>query len=84
MVFDSRKLGKYLRTMRLAKGYSQASVARCLGYSSSQFISNWERGISTPPLKVLPALVDMYGLNRNELVEVIVEEVKENIEAAVR
>jgi transcriptional regulator with XRE-family HTH domain len=46
-------LGSFIRKMRLEKEFSQADLAANLGYTSPQFISDWERGISSPPIKKL-------------------------------
>jgi transcriptional regulator with XRE-family HTH domain len=69
-----RSLGNYLKNARTKKNLSQWDVAKKLGYSSPQFISNLERGISSPPLKVLRTLVDLYSLSPKEVVEVIADE----------
>ncbi len=44
-------------------------VSKALGYSSPQFISNWERDLSKPPLKILVKLLDFYGINKKEFIE---------------
>jgi len=36
------KLGSWLREKRVTSGLSQAEVAQKLGYSTAQFISNWD------------------------------------------
>ena len=56
-------LGNYLKDMREAKKLSQREVSDKLGYSSAQFISNFERGIAAPPLRKLKVLIDLYGLS---------------------
>lgn len=48
---------------RRRAGLSQATVAEAFGYSSGQFVSNWERGVSLPPLECLPQLVTLLGLS---------------------
>jgi transcriptional regulator with XRE-family HTH domain len=69
-----QSLGIFLRDARLKKNYSQWDVAKKIGYSSPQFISNLERGISSPPLKLLRVLVDLYDMSPRELLQVITEE----------
>lgn len=61
---------KYLKAERIKVGLSQAAVAKKLGYSSPQFISNWERGLARPPVKVIKRLISMYRLDIDETVEV--------------
>lgn len=82
-------LGSFIRRMRLEKEYSQADLAANLGYTSPQFISDWERGISSPPVKKLHELsvllevkVDvlfdlLVALSTEQLVENLSEEFKQ-------
>jgi len=51
-----------LKKARENSGLSQAEVARELGYTSPQFVSNWERGLSSPPVPKLKKLCKMYEL----------------------
>lgn len=64
-------VGAYLREARVKKNLTQREVADALGYSSMQFISNFERGIAVPPLKRLKILVKLYGLSSRQLVDLI-------------
>lgn len=63
-------LGKFLKERREKAGLSQKDVADKLGYSTPQFVSNWERGVSTPPLKTLKKIGDMYSVSADELFNV--------------
>lgn len=47
------ELGQFLQQARLNANLSQRELSIHLGYSSAQFISNFERGISLPPLSKL-------------------------------
>lgn len=60
----------FLKNKRIAAGHSQKDVADKLGYSTPQFISNWERGISQPPVNSLKRLADLYNTSADELFEV--------------
>lgn len=55
-------LGYILKERREKLGISQAEVAEKLKYSSPQFISNWERGLSSPPVTVLRSIAQIYKL----------------------
>ncbi len=68
------KISRYLRECRLNTGISQGEIARTLGYSSAQFVSNWERGKSMPPMRAVPKLARLIKLNPNHLVDLYVEE----------
>jgi transcriptional regulator with XRE-family HTH domain len=76
-------VGEYLQQARKRAGYSQRQVADTLGYSSAQFISNFERGIAVPPLKKLKVLVKMYKLPVPELMDKILDAERRLMEAAL-
>lgn len=67
------QLGNFLKDKRAAAGLSQADVAKKLGYSTSQFISNWERGLSTPPVSVLKILADMYEVSPDSMLKAVLD-----------
>ena len=69
-----RHLGTFLRRKREAAGYTQSEIAKRLGYSSPQFISNFERGLCSPPLKNLKALVKVYRMDPKEVIHLILKE----------
>lgn len=63
------------KKLRMASGLSQNEVAEALGYSTNQFISNWDRSISTPPYKACKILSKLYKVPLNEFVDIL-DEVK--------
>lgn len=67
------KLAVFLKENRMKAGFTQADVAEKLGYSTAQFISNWERGVSSPPVKILKQLARFYSVNSQELYDVVLE-----------
>ena len=66
-------LGTFIKESRLSQGYSQADLATALGYSSPQFISDWERGVSAPPMKKLPEIANALEVEMEVLFELLVE-----------
>lgn len=68
------QLGKFLKESRESAGLSQRDVAVKLGYSTPQFISNWERSVSTPPLKTLKKISELYKVAPDELFNVLLAE----------
>lgn len=66
-------LGTYLKDKRLKKGFSQADFATRLGYASPQFVSDWERGVSSPPMKKLPEIASELNVKIDVLFELLVE-----------
>lgn len=69
------KLGKFLKAQRKAAGVTQRQIAEALGYSSAQFISNWERGISQPPLESLEQLAKLIKVDARKLLRMAVHNV---------
>lgn len=57
----------YLKAARIRAKLSQRSVSDALGYTTAQFVSNWERGVSTPPIKDLKQLSKLYKVNFDDL-----------------
>jgi transcriptional regulator with XRE-family HTH domain len=78
-----RTLSEYLKDKRVEKGLSQLEVAKVLGYSSPQFVSNWERGLVSPPLETVAVLIDLYKISANEVIEQILHETKAHLEESL-
>lgn len=77
-------LAKFLKEKRVQSGLSQKDVAEKLGYSTSQFISNWERGISHPPLNTLRSLSQLYKINPEEMFEVLLKATVAQVEVDLK
>jgi transcriptional regulator with XRE-family HTH domain len=78
---ESKKLPDFLKECRTRAGLSQLAVARAVNYSSPQFVSNWERGVSLPPLPVFGKLIDLYKIKRHEIIDLLVQEHRSRLEA---
>jgi len=80
-----KKLSIFIKEKRIEAGLTQQQVASHLGYSSPQFISNWERGISHPPIETLKQIGKLYGIPAEELYDVLlytsIEDVKKSLRA---
>jgi len=81
VVSNSGRLATFLRQKRIDAKLSQKEVAESLGYSTPQFVSNWERGLSSPPLKALKILSACYHVRLEELYALIVECTIERVRA---
>ena len=68
-----KNLGIFLKDKRIAANFSQAEVAKKLGHKTPQFISNWERGLSYPPVKDIKTLAVYFKISPDELFEKILE-----------
>lgn len=64
------RLANYLKEARIKAGLTQSDVSEALGYTTPQFISNWERGVSQPPIDVLKKIARLYKVSDEELFEV--------------
>lgn len=73
MIVKQSNLGEYLREKRIAAELSQIEVARILK-CRSQFISNWERGDSAPPWRLLKVLVRIYRIEESEIMDFLLKE----------
>lgn len=76
LIPDSGKLGSFLKTKRELAEISQVDLAKKLGYSSSQFVSNWERGLATPPLKSLAKICDLLDVDTKEIMDLVLNQTR--------
>lgn len=77
------QLSKFLKEARINAGYSQSDVAKILGYTSPQYISNIERGQSDPPVSKIKILIELYKLDLNHLVTLLVRVYEEDLREAI-
>jgi len=68
------RLSDFLRESREAANLTQREVALRLHYKTAQFVSEWERGVRSPPGSVLRTLVDLYGISLHRFYDIIMEE----------
>jgi transcriptional regulator with XRE-family HTH domain len=64
-------VGKFLKDKRVKANLTQWDVASHLKYSTAQFISNWERGVSLPPHDALPRLATLFRCSGKEVIDVM-------------
>lgn len=60
-------IGERVHRLRRVKGLTRSELAERLGVSR-QRVGNWERGLNTPTLGVLPALARELGVTVDELI----------------
>jgi transcriptional regulator with XRE-family HTH domain len=75
------RLGRLLKDARINKAMTQMDLAEMLGYTSPQFVSNWERGLCSPAFEALPTLARVLSIPKREIIEIILEETKVELEA---
>ncbi len=71
----------FLKKLREDAGLSQAEIAKKMNYSTPQFISNWERGISFPPLNSIKKLASILGVNPELILDYVEEKERAQLEA---
>ena len=64
---DMTKMGSFLQALRKEQGLTQEQLGEKL-HISSKTISRWETGTYMPPVEMLLALSELYGVSMNELV----------------
>ncbi len=75
----NNKLALLLKEARLEVGLSQVDLADKLGYETSQFVSDWERGIHSPPVKNLYKICKLLGVAEQKVFDLFVEIAKEKL-----
>lgn len=76
-------LGTFLKQKRIESNLTQKELARSLGNMNSQFVSNWERGLCAPPSHSFQRLIDVLRINRDRLVEIMLDDARTVIESRV-
>ena len=65
------KFNNFIKSLRKQKGLTQQQLASALGYTSPQFVSNWERGVAFPPANIIGDLSGLLGVPQEELTRAI-------------
>jgi len=77
-------LGKFIRDRRKKVGLSQWDIARELGYETAQYVSNWERGVSNPPMKTLKKLGELLDVQPDEFFNELLADTLKSAERNLR
>lgn len=65
---DQKKVGAFLKTLRVEKGMTQEQLAEQF-YVSGRTVSRWETGSNMPDLSTLMVLADFYDLDIREIID---------------
>ena len=76
------KIGEKLRTLRKEKKLTQEQLAEYLNISS-QAVSKWETGLSSPDIDMLPRLAVFYGVTVDELLDFDRRRIDREVDALV-
>ena len=66
-------VGKIIRDARLKLGITQRELATKLEYTF-QFVTNWERGASKPPMKVVSKLAKVLKVSEKDIKQEMFDE----------
>lgn len=78
-----KELGQVLKAHRMSAGLTQSELSKKFGYSSSQFISNWERGLSQPPLDILVDLCSLLRIPKSAVKELLIKNAVKQLESKI-
>jgi transcriptional regulator with XRE-family HTH domain len=78
------ELGEIIREYREKKGMTQLDLARKLDYSTPQFVSLFERGLSKVPMETLGFLIKVLGIPEKKIVYALVSSYKEELEDQIK
>lgn len=70
-------LAVFLKNRRKELNLTQGQVALQMGFTTAQFVSNWERGLAAPPLhnvKSARKVIKIYKLEVEEYVDHLLNE----------
>jgi transcriptional regulator with XRE-family HTH domain len=84
MIINKEAFGVFLANARTETGISQLQLARDLGYTSPQYVSNWERGICGPPLDKLFDLSKILKISPQTLMNMILTETEDYLRNELR
>jgi len=59
-------LGIFLKALRLKQGLTQEHVSTAFGWTTPQFVSNWERCLVDVPLPVYKKLIVLYYISESD------------------
>lgn len=72
----SKVIGKFIKVRRTELGLSQNDLARALGYNTSQYISNIERGLASIPFARIRDMASLLKVDYRHLLNLkLIEEV---------
>lgn len=63
---------------------TQGEVAQKLGLTSPQYISNIERNLCKPSLETVNHLIDMYKLDRKVVIDLLINDYRNNVLATLK
>lgn len=78
-----QEMGKYLAELRKRRGLTQRDVSAAMGYSTAQYISNFERGRTLPPMRRIGEIVRLLRADRKRVARILIAAQKKEVLRAV-
>jgi transcriptional regulator with XRE-family HTH domain len=78
------KIGKIIRASRKAEAISQLTLANKLGYTSAQFVSQFERGIAGVPVEKLGIISKILKIPLRYFVQIHADNFKRNLSKKIK
>jgi transcriptional regulator with XRE-family HTH domain len=78
------RLGDLIKEKRETQGLKQQDLSKVFGYTSGQYISNWERRKSNPPNKIAKQLCEILKIKSSTYQKILIDEFKRELERAFR
>ena len=79
-----RAISQLLQRARIKENLSQAEVAKYLGYTSPQFISNMERGLSDLPVDKINPLCKLLGISKDEVIKAMLVDLRADYKREIK
>lgn len=74
------KTGILIKNYRKKSSMSQGFLAKKLGYSNGQFISNWERGVAPIPVHKVREICKLLDIDVDKFKKTMIDEFKAKME----
>lgn len=75
----ARLINKALKAARVKKGLTQLEVAKDLGLTTSQYVSNYERELCYPSMATINHFINNNWISRKNAEEMLVKEYRINL-----
>ena len=75
-----KTMGEILKEIRERAGFAQGELAKKMGYSSPQFVSNWERNLCSLPPGKASLFCQLTGMSPSTMKNLLMREAKRKIE----
>lgn len=76
----AKTLGQLFKQIRIDAGATQSELAKMLGYKTSQYISNYERGLCNPAPEVTMMFMDVFDVPKRQIKSMMLKQYAEKLD----